>query len=74
MLLYFIVAIGTLLVAIVDVFLGGWVATLVALFLWILSCSILGNGIDWDRRFVQAGAYATMTAAAACAVGGFWFR
>jgi hypothetical protein len=53
---FFVVAIASLLLAIVELFLGRWVNALAALFFWTLAVLALGFGIDWDRRIRNAGA------------------
>ncbi|HET9030883.1 MAG TPA: hypothetical protein VFN49_11990 [Candidatus Aquilonibacter sp.] len=71
---FFVVAISALLIAIVDLFLGAWLATLVALVFWTLSVLALGNGIEWDRRLMVGSAYAAMIVAECAAVAGLWIH
>lgn len=69
--LFFVVAIATLLIAIADLFVGAWLATVIALGFWTLSVLALGNGMDWDRRVMIGSAYVSIFIAAFVAVAGF---
>ena len=71
---FFVLGIGSLLLLIFDLFIGEWRVSLVSFLFWLLAVRALGSGIDWDRRVMLTSAYSAMTAAAAFAVAGLWFR
>jgi hypothetical protein len=68
---FFVIAIGSYILAVVDVFRGAPLYGGGALFVWYAAVTPLGFGIDWDARLRTIAAYAGMIAATAIGVLGF---
>ena len=72
--IFFILGIGTLLVEVVDMFLGAPRAAGLSLILWVLGVLPAGFGMDWDRRVQMSACYIAMIASACVAVAGAVIR
>lgn len=68
--IFFVVAIGTLILDIVDLFLGARLAVLISLLFWALAVLALGQGTDWNPRLRSTVAYLSIAVSAISAIAG----